>query len=359
MRALPLSIALAAALALPGGVRGEEIPPEYRQAVDRGLDWLARQQFRDGHWEAVGGHYAIAMTSFCGLALLMEGSTLREGKYKDHIRRAADWILARAQPNGFIGPDPGRPMHCHGYAMLFLSCLVGDEGDEDRRRRLVDVLERAAKFSRDAQTNRGGWGYTPAREGGNFDEGSTTVSQVQALRACRNAGIPVPREAITDALKYLKASTNEQGGVIYSLAHGMGGEGRPALTAAAIACGFSAGEYNSDLVKRWFKFCRSHLIVFGAGRMGHDEYTNFYYAQAVYMLGDDGWAKLFPTDPEPLRWSAYRKATFDNLVRSQSSDGSWPVSTGIGANGIGPVYTTALCLTIMQLDRAVLPIFQR
>jgi hypothetical protein len=250
-------------------------------------------------------------------------------------------------------------MHCHGYAMLFLSCLVGEEGDEERRRRLVEVLEKAVHFSRDAQTNRGGWGYVSAREGNNFDEGSVTVTQVQALRAARNAGIAVPREAITDAVKYLRDSTNSEGGVIYSLAQGGGGDGRPALTAAAIACGFSAGEYNSEQVKRWFKFCRSRLRAFGGGRMGHDEYTNYYYAQAVYMLGEDGWSKMFPGDREPVRWSTYRKVTFDNLARAQAGDGSWPFSTGIGANGIGPVYTTALCLTILQLDRATLPIYQR
>jgi hypothetical protein len=74
------------------------------------------------------------------------------------------------------------------------------------------------------------------------------------------------------AVEYLKDSTNEEGGLIYSLATGGGGrgEGKPALTAAAIACGFSAGQYKSEEVKKWFKFCQSRLP---SG--GHDEYTNY------------------------------------------------------------------------------------
>src|SRR5262249_46296291 len=153
---------------------------------------------------------------------------------------------------------------------------------------------------------------------------SVTITQVQALRAARNAGVAVPGEAIKAAVKYLQESTNPEGGVIYSLAGGGGGDGRPALTAAAIACGFSAGDYNSPTVKKWFKFCRNHLRAFGGGRFGyHDEYTHYYYAQAVYMLGEDGWGKLFPGERDGLKWSDYRKATFDNLVRSQASDGSW------------------------------------
>ena len=139
-----------------------------------------------------------------------------------------------------------------------------------------------------------------------------TITQVQALRAARNAGISVPPDAIKEAVNYLQESTNDQGGVIYSLAGGGGGEGRPALTAAAISCGFSAGEYNSPLVKKWLTFCQDGRA---AGRRRplrpHDEYTHYYYAQAIYMLGEDGYGKLFPESKEAdrLKWSTYRRPT--------------------------------------------------
>ena len=32
----------------------------------------------------------------------------------------------------------------------------------------------------------------------------------------------------------------------------------------------------------------------GGARFGHDEYTHYYYAQAMYILGEEGYAKLFP-----------------------------------------------------------------
>ena len=35
-----------------------------------------------------------------------------------------------------------------------------------------------------------------------------------------------------------------------------------------------------------------------SGRFGHDEYTHYYFAQAMYVLGDDGWEKLFPGEKE-------------------------------------------------------------
>ena len=62
-----------------------------------------------------------AMTALAGMAMLMEGSTLREGKYSNQIRRAVDWFVDRAQPNGLLANtrDPAERNHvqfCNGVA---------------------------------------------------------------------------------------------------------------------------------------------------------------------------------------------------------------------------------------------------
>ena len=355
--------AVALALFASASARGEELSKKHQEMTDRALRWLAKQQHRDGHWEANGGQFASAMTGIAGLTLLMEGSTIRDGKYSNHIRKAVDWLMERCQRNGLIGnpnnpTESGRYMYGHGFALLFLSQVYGEEEDGDRRRKLEGILTRAVDFTGKAQTNRGGWGYVSAADGGGFDEGSVTITQVQALRAARNAGIRVPKGVIDKAQEYLKNCTTQRGGVIYSLAHGgraqVGGE-RPPLTAAAVACMFSAGEYNSPLAKQWLEYCRSAIPIAGVGRSGHDEYMHYYYAQALYILGDDGYKKLFPDSKEAdrLTWSKYKKAMFDHLIRSQNGDGSW------SGGYIGPVFTTATHLTIMQLENGTLPIYQK
>jgi len=373
MRSLSQRCTLASGLALalmlgPTAARGDEVPKEYHDTIKRGLTWLQKSQYKDGHWEGINGQYAISCTALGGMALLCEGSTIREGKYRDNIRRARDWLMDRCQSNGLIGvatssAEGGRYMYGHGFGMLFLSCVVGEEENAEKRRKLVEILEKAAKYTRDAQTNRGGWGYVSAKDGSNFDEGSVTITQMQGLRAARNAGVIVPTEAIKDGVKYLKDSTNEQGGVQYSLAWGAGRDsGRPALTAAAICCGFSAGDYQGDLVKKWIKFCQNTLSIPGDGRrMGHDEYTHYYYAQVLYVLGEDRYKKLFPTarTEDMLTWKKYRKAVFDEFKRTQSDqDGSWSFESWT-ARMVGPVYVTACYLTVLQLDKAALPIYQR
>jgi hypothetical protein len=341
--------------------RGEELPPKLQAATNKALEWLAKQQARDGHWEAAGGQFATAMTGIAGMALLMEGSTIREGKYSSNIRRAVDYLVQHTQSNGLIGevnaPNQGLGyLYGHGFSILFLAQIYGEEEDAERRRRLEDLLTRAVDFCCKSQTSRGGWGYLSAADGNDFDEGSVSVTQVQALRAARNAGIVVPRQTIDKTHEYLKKCTTDRGGLIYSLSTGQGGE-RPTITVAAIASMFSTGEYTSPLAKKWLKYVRPIVPIdtVGKDQFGHSEYTHYYYAQVIYMLGEEGYARMFPEskENERLTWTRYKKGFFPFLERTQNADGSW---TG---TAIGQVYTTSCYLTILQLDKGTLPFYQR
>ena len=343
-------------LAGAASARADEAAFDVRNSIAKGLDWLAKsQEKRDGHWEAEGGRYPVAMTAMAGMSFLMEGSTISSGKFSENIRKATDWFLKRAQPNGLLG-NPNNPleadryMYGHGFGMLFLASVYGDEGDEKKQKELEKALSKAVLFCGKAQTDRGGWGYVSALEGGNFDEGSVTITQLQGLRAARNAGIYVPKSIIDRAVRYLHDCTTSRGGIIYSLAWSTSDE-RPALTAAAVACAFSAGEYSDPYAKKWLRYCKQN-IPFGKERLPHDEYQNYYFAQCVYVLGEDGYAKLFPDEKNPLRWSEFRKAMFPYLKNNQSPDGSWR------QGGIGPVYSTSITLTILQLENGALPIYQ-
>jgi hypothetical protein len=372
-RIMPLLglVAVLGVLAAPTlRARGEEIPEKYKVHIRKGLDWIAKNQQKDGHWAANGDAHPVAMTGLAGLALLMEGSTVRDGKYAPQIRKAVDWLMERSQRqnrNGLIGnPDhpteAGRYMYGHGFSMLFLGSAYGEEDDRDRRDRLKDILTRAAVYTGNAQSSHGGWFYSSAKDGHDADEGSVTVTQMQGLRACREAGIPVNKDIMKKGYDYLRKSTTQRGGVVYSFGRGAGGAPvggeRPALTAAAIACLFSAGEYKDEYVKKWFKYCYESRLHEQGFAGGHDEYTQFYLAPSIYFLGEDGWAKMFPDTPagKGITWSKYRQALFERLSSSQGADGSWP---GAGGWSVGPVFSTAVACCIMQLDNNVLPVYQR
>jgi hypothetical protein len=315
--------------------------PKWEAAIEKGLKWVAKEQSARGHWTA--GGYPAAMTALAGTALVSSGSTTTQGPYSKQIRKTVDYLLALSSNtrNGLIG-DPrndNRYTYGHGFSMLFLSQVLGEEEDEERREELIEALTKACDFSAKAQTPSGGWGYVSAKDGNNFDEGSTTITQVQGLRACRNGGIVVPGEVIDKAKEYIYSCKNPDGGISYSSRNR--GSSRAAITAAALAALYNAGDYDSKHVPEMLEYCKKNLgnLSEGPNSFGHWHYTFLYYSQVMYRQGLKEW--------EPFRDKIYGK-----IIGEQQADGSWH-------GNIGPIYVTACNLIILQLDRAFLPIYQR
>ena len=342
-QAISGALAAAAAAGLwqisTGTAQAGKKDPKWEAAIEKGLKWVAKTQSSRGHWTA--GGYPTAMTALAGTALIASGSTTTQGPYAKNIQRAADYLLATITKNGLIG-DPrndNRYTYGHGFSMLFLSQVLGEEEDEERREELVEALTKSCDFSAKAQTPSGGWGYVSAKDGNNFDEGSTTITQVQGLRACRNAGIVVPGEVIEKAKEYIYTCKNPDGGISYSSRNR--GSSRAAITAAALATLYNAGDYDSKHVPEMLEYCKKNLgsLSEGPNSFGHWHYTFLYYAQVMYRQGNKEW--------EPFRDKIYNK-----IVSEQLTDGSWQ-------GNIGPIYVTACNLIILQLDRAFLPIYQR
>jgi len=308
------------------------------ETISRGLEYLAREQRRQGYWEVGSGNYRIAMTALSGVAMAAEGSTSTRGKYARNISRAVDYLLDASQPNGLIGfPDDYHYMYGHGFSMLFLSQIYGEEEDVERRKSIKRVLDNAVKFSAAAQTTRGGWGYVSAKDGQDFDEGSTCITQVQGLRACRNAGIVVPGEIIERARKYIYDCMGPSNGVNYSI---QGGGERPPITAAAVAVLLNAGDAEqSPNLKKMMEYCKQNVWPGSQQDYGHWHYMHYYYAQVMYR--------------QPEEWAKYAAFVEEKLIREQTPQGGWEDGS------IGPVYVTALNVTILQLNKGYLPIYQR
>ncbi|MBN2448386.1 MAG: hypothetical protein JXO22_16785, partial [Phycisphaerae bacterium] len=197
-------------------------------------------------------------------------------------------------------------------------------------------LQGAVELTARSQSAAGGWLYTPDARG---DEGSVTVTQVQGLRACRNAGIAVPKRVIDRAMAYLEKSSNPDGGITYQV--GDGGPSRPPISAAAVVCWYNAGLYDQPRVRQGLDYVMDTLApARGLNHSGHDYYAHLYMAQAMYLTG-------------PREWEDYYTALSRQLLELQTVDGSW-----IG-DSVGPTYGTAVALIILQLPYKHLPIMQR
>ncbi|XAL98644.1 terpene cyclase/mutase family protein [Phycisphaeraceae bacterium D3-23] len=326
-----------------GNIMPRHFTQQTQRSIEKGLDYLARTQGNDGSWSTTqdGVTYPVTMTSLAGMAFLAGGNTTSRGPYADNVRKAVRYVMRQANPDSGIiaaGNENGRTMYPHGFALMFLACAYDMESDERVREQMRIIIQKAIVLTDRAQSPLGGWMYTP----NSGDEGSVTVTQLQALRACHNAGFVLPEEVVRDAVGYLEMCQTPEGGICYS--YGSRGVRLP-ISAAALPCLYAAGDYESDMAEACLAYVFSQYCENGRGDRfskngGHDYYGHYYAAQAFYQAGDEYWDAYFP------------KAR-DQLIGLQQAEGWW------NGDGVGPVYGTALALTILQLPYKYLPIYQR
>ena len=309
------------------------------RTVNRGLEWLAAHQIAAGHWTANNDRYPTAMTALAGIALLCEGSTTTQGKYAANIRRAVDYLVSRSRTNGLIG-DPTRDdryTYGHGFSMLFLSQVLGEEEDAERREQLIDVLTRAVVFTGEAQTEPAAGATSAPRTATASTKARPRSPRCKGCAAAATPAFPCPRKSSTrpsNTSRTAPAPTAACSTIPRAAA------ARPAITAAAIACLFNAGEYDSEYVPKLLNYCHQHLDNISNQGFGHWHYAHYYYSQVLYREGGKTWEDVPRQDFRADRSEA-------------GADGSW------NQGYIGPVYTTAINLTILQLPKGALPIYQR
>ncbi|PCJ58278.1 MAG: hypothetical protein COA79_13555 [Planctomycetota bacterium] len=321
-------------------LRPKFITKEVETTIDKALAYLVKNQARSGLWYANGrsGGYPCAMTSLAGLALLASGNTPLEGKYAINVQRAVQYVLSCTNESGLISnmSQEQRSMYGHGFAMMFLGQVYGMGTDDATQRRIRKVLKKAIKLTAKSQSSEGGWLYEPDSNG---DEGSVTITQIQGLRSCRNAGFKVPKKVITRACEYISKCSNSDGGIAYSL--GSRGASRPAITAAAVATLYNAGKYDNKVAVKALDFLlKTHNFDSKRLKGGHAFYMMMYLSQAMYFSHKKNWARYFPN----IR---------DALVKAQNTEGSW------NGDYVGRVYGTSIGLLVLQLPYSYLPLFQR
>ncbi len=321
--------------------RPDLITPEAEAAIQKGLAFLARTQQKDGSWIADGQGHAVTMTSLATLALMCSGSTPTTGPYADNVGRGVEFLLRSCDADGAIASanDRGHVMHGHGFALLSLAHAYGMEGNPLRQKRIAQVLQKAIRLTASSQSKDGGWYYSPNSAS---DEGSVTVTQIQGLRACRDAGLRVPPETIRRACDYIQKCANSDGGISYSLSSK--GNSLPAISAASMATMYNGGQFEHPVAIGAMKFVENLLQRnqgdFAKAFGGHTFYSLLYLAQAMWFSGD-------------ARWQAFFPGARDKLLTLRNADGVW---TG---DGVGVIYGTSIALISLQLPYRQMPLLQR
>lgn len=339
---------LAAAILL-GAAAGQDSPltSEYdrqtRQAVERGLAWLARCQQPSGAWTCKIGYKLnenyygedgehVGVTAIICMAYMANGNFPDRGKYAKTVARGLDFVLNSVRSeDGYITAN-GTRMYEHAFATLFLAHMYG----MTRRTDVREKLKRAVNLLVQAQNKEGGWRYQPQPIDADL---SVTVSVLQGLRAARNVGIAVPIETIERATRYVKECATPWGFKYQNDKTYTFNDVRItyALTAAGVVSLNSAGIYEGAEVRNGLNRLRNyHELHWGKY---HYFYGHYYACQAMYRAGGELWKEYY----------ARLKA---DILSHQDEDGGW-------TDDVGRTYATGMACLILQIPFEWFPIFQK
>jgi hypothetical protein len=339
-------------------LRSEGGTVESEEAVERGLDWLARHQGPAGNWTLDPRNHctegpcpgAGAMTSdtaATGLALLpMLGaghSHTEPGRYQASIERGLAWLRGAQQPSGelFVGGADNARMYRHAIAAMALCEAYGVSKDLELR----GPAERSIRFIILSQNQLdGGWRYQPG------DPGDTSVFgwQMLALRSASLAGIKVPDAVVDGCRRYLDAAAADPAGATY--AYRPGRRASPVMTAEALLCRQYLGwKRTSPALRQGAGLVFKDLMTSGERNM----YYWYYATQLLHNIGGSPWKQ----------WNArIRDGLVANQIRNDSCErGSWDPSDpqpDRWGRSAGRHYMTCMSLLTLEVYYRYLPLYQ-
>ena len=318
---------------------GDPVPRDVREMYDRGLQFLARTQDRQGTWAS--SHPGAGVPGMAVMCFLASGEDPNFGLYSSNLRRALRYIIElQDKSTGYYGGS----MYHHGFAMLALAEAYGavddrnlwpadSPGDMLNIGQSLELGVRAAITSQQTNT-MGAWRYRPS---GTDADTSVAGAVLMGLLAARNAGIEVPDESIDKAIAYFVRMTAPSGQVAYS--GGVGGFNE-SLARISIGALVYAIARRKDLPQ--YQQTLAYLkdkIQGGSSGHGGIEYQSYYQAQA-----------LFQGDLEA--WKQWNRLLLRRLKSGQKEDGGFDGTQG-------PYVATTLSLLAVAVNYRFLPIYER
>lgn len=345
-----------------------EVTPASEEAANRGLEWLRKNQGKEGNWDSKD----LGLVSVGALAFLSAGHTPDTGKYRENVRKALDYVLLNAKPSGLLNiTGSRRDMYNHGLSTFVLTQVYGMTNDK----RVGRSLRKAIKVIINAQCKDGGWDYIARRQDRGHDL-SLAVMQAKALRGAMDIGIHIPshnvNKAIASVQGYYRPSGNkpdreaERHGWRHQQArfpgrftYSGGGGGTTAMAAAGAVCLQEYGMYKDF---RIFRSMQGVLDDIGnrmkvePGKVPFDAYTMYYVSQALYQVGGKPWRDGYPKIRDALV-KTQNRGTSQGAGRTGSDYGSW-VGGRVGGKP-GQLWGTSVAVFALNIPNRYLPILQQ
>ena len=321
-------------------------------AVTAALEWIVRQQKKDGLWSMQGPYLnggsqenRLAATAMALLALQGAGQTHQVGEHRAVVARGWKRLLAAQQREGVfdVGRLPAQhELYSHAQVTIALCELYGMTRDAE----LAEPAERALAYCLAAQGPNGGWRYEPGKDG----DMSVTGWYMMALKSAEMAGMDVPHEAFERIEGFLDLVATQEGRRYGYRRENLLRDASP-VTAAVSAEGLLCRQYlgwaqnDPRIIAGLEAIMEEKPLDFGGDK---DVYAWYYITQVAHHTQGRPWA----------RWNARVRAELPTRQLSTGKErGSWdPALDRWGSIG-GRLFVTCFSTWMLEVYYRHLPLY--
>lgn len=308
--------------------------PELEMAVKKSLAWLNSTQNADGSW---GPSYQAAMTGMSLLCFLGHCESTQSVEYGPTVSKAIAFLVNNSMKNGgrMATNFGGHGGWVYEHAIATYALAEAYTFSKNLQFPIADLektVQTAAQIIIDGQNVNGGWDYAYKSESTRNDL-SVAGWQMQALKAAGASGLKLKGldDCIRKAVRCIGDKTGDQGCYVddgvFAYAGG-NANNRPAMTPVAVLCLQHWHKENTSPAKQGLRYIMGGLkerSVDSAKRKTTGT------PQSVYLFDYDNNCDLyaFYYASQVMRnaggeeWSAMNKAILEEILPTQSPDGSF------------------------------------